>query len=256
MSLAPGREHRSCRDASETRAAARIPIRCAPRKSRCKRAPTGSPRICARIAAISATTISPRLVRESACRSISKWRRPSEMLAIALQRAAPCLLHRAGAARGDAPPKAGSTRRARMIALAPIVRALNDAGIRVSLFIDADRRQFEAAAALGAPVVELHTGRLSRRRAGGRCGATARQLERIARGAAAAAAMGLEVHAGPWPDLRECGAGRRHPRDRRTTNRSFSGRRGDFRRPENAIARMRAIMDEARSLPLDAGRGP
>ena len=41
---------------------------------------------------------------------------------------------------------------------------LADAGIRVSLFIDPDERQLEAAVACGAPVVELHTGRLCRRR--------------------------------------------------------------------------------------------
>ena len=42
--------------------------------------------------------------------------------------------------------------------LAPIVRALGDAGIRVSLFVEPDRKQLDAAVALGAPVVELHTG--------------------------------------------------------------------------------------------------
>src|SRR3954468_10332723 len=42
--------------------------------------------------------------------------------------------------------------------LAPRVKALRDAGIRVSLFIEADPRQLEAAVSLGAPVVELHTG--------------------------------------------------------------------------------------------------
>ena len=43
-------------------------------------------------------------------------------------------------------------------ALAPTVRALNAAGIRVSLFIDPDESQVRAAVDLGAPVVELHTG--------------------------------------------------------------------------------------------------
>src|SRR5690606_11834581 len=42
--------------------------------------------------------------------------------------------------------------------LAPVVSRLAEAGIRVSLFIEADRRQLEAARDLGAPVVELHTG--------------------------------------------------------------------------------------------------
>ena len=43
--------------------------------------------------------------------------------------------------------------------LKPLVARLGDAGIRVSLFIEADPRQLEAAVKLGAPVVELHTGR-------------------------------------------------------------------------------------------------
>src|SRR5580765_2159469 len=42
--------------------------------------------------------------------------------------------------------------------LAPMVRRLTEAGIRVSLFIDADNTQFAAARALGVPDVELHTG--------------------------------------------------------------------------------------------------
>lgn len=47
-------------------------------------------------------------------------------------------------------------------ALAPIVSQLVHAGIRVSLFIDPDERQVRAAAALKAPVVDLHTGRWQR----------------------------------------------------------------------------------------------
>src|ERR1700742_1775072 len=43
-------------------------------------------------------------------------------------------------------------------ALAPFIARLNDAGIRVSLFIAADPRQIEMAAQLRAPVVEIHTG--------------------------------------------------------------------------------------------------
>ncbi len=56
--------------------------------------------------------------------------------------------------------------------LKPMVTRLRDAGIRVSLFIEADPRQLEAAVTLGAPVVELHTGRYCG--AGGRRGAEGR----------------------------------------------------------------------------------
>ena len=62
--------------------------------------------------------------------------------------------------------------------LKPMVARLRDAGIRVSLFIEADPRQLEAAVALGAPVVELHTGRYceleGEAQAGRTCSACAR----------------------------------------------------------------------------------
>jgi len=76
--------------------------------------------------------------------------------------------------------------------LQPFVRQMSDAGIRVSLFIEPDPAQLDAAVALGAPVVELHTG-------------TYVELEgdsqdvefaRIEAAAAHAEAIGLECHAG------------------------------------------------------------
>ena len=73
------------------------------------------------------------------------------------------------------------------------VKALGGAGIRVSLFIEADPRQLDAARALGAPVVELHTGSYCDAEPGP---ARARQLERLRAAAAHAAAIGLECHAG------------------------------------------------------------
>src|ERR1044072_8607767 len=42
--------------------------------------------------------------------------------------------------------------------LGPVCRRLADAGIRVSLFIDPDRAQLDAAVGIGAPALELHTG--------------------------------------------------------------------------------------------------
>ncbi|MDB5686858.1 MAG: pyridoxine 5-phosphate synthase [Rhizorhabdus sp.] len=76
--------------------------------------------------------------------------------------------------------------------LAPIVARLVDASIRVSLFIEPDPRQIEAAVRLGAPVVELHTGRYAH--LGGE--EQAIELRRLADGAALAAKNGIEVHAG------------------------------------------------------------
>src|SRR3954447_9334062 len=66
------------------------------------------------------------------------------------------------------------------------------AGIRVSLFIDPDPHQIEAAVQIGAPVVELHTGAYAES-AGSQ---QATELQRILAGARLASSLGLEVHAG------------------------------------------------------------
>ena len=73
---------------------------------------------------------------------------------------------------------------------------LGDAGIRVSLFIAADRDQVEAAQAVGAPVIELHTGAWCDALAAGEDDVAAREFERIRIAAAFAKTLGLEVHAG------------------------------------------------------------
>jgi pyridoxine 5-phosphate synthase len=76
--------------------------------------------------------------------------------------------------------------------LTPFVARLIDAGIRVSLFIEPDPRQIEAALRLRAPVIEFHTGRYAHL-AGE---AQAVELRRIAEAAALAAKNGIEPHAG------------------------------------------------------------
>lgn len=73
------------------------------------------------------------------------------------------------------------------------VSALLAAGIRVSMFIDPEPEQLRASRALGAPVVELHTGAYRDAPEGA---ARERELARLARAAAAAAEIGLECHAG------------------------------------------------------------
>jgi pyridoxine 5-phosphate synthase len=80
--------------------------------------------------------------------------------------------------------------------LAPFVAKLNDAGIRVSLFIAAERRQFETAAKLRAPVVEIHTGAWCEALAHGEKAAAQAEWDRIREGAKIAHDLGLEVHAG------------------------------------------------------------
>jgi pyridoxine 5-phosphate synthase len=77
--------------------------------------------------------------------------------------------------------------------LAPYVRELAEAGIRVSMFIEAEPRQLDASKSIGAPVVELHTGKYCEMPAGPEREA---QLARLRRAAAHAHAIGLECHAG------------------------------------------------------------
>jgi pyridoxine 5-phosphate synthase len=79
--------------------------------------------------------------------------------------------------------------------IAPVVRELTAAGIRVSLFIAADAVQIEAAVAVGAPVVEIHTGAWCDAVAAGQGGAEA-EWQRIRTASARAKQLGLEVHAG------------------------------------------------------------
>ena len=81
------------------------------------------------------------------------------------------------------------TNRAR---LTDVVAQLAEAGIKVSLFIDADLAQIDAARAVGAPYIELHTGRYADRHGP----AQAAELARIAVGARHGHGIGLNVNAG------------------------------------------------------------
>jgi len=85
--------------------------------------------------------------------------------------------------------------------LAPAVAALKQAGIRVSLFIAPEPAQIEAAIALGAPVIEIHTGAWCEARAAGNGAAAEAEWARIRSGAALAHRLGLEVHAGHGLDF-------------------------------------------------------
>jgi pyridoxine 5-phosphate synthase len=78
-------------------------------------------------------------------------------------------------------------------AVGAAVRRLADAGIRVSLFLDAEPAQIETARRVGAPVIEIHTGRYA-----DAAGAAARsaELARVRAGAALATSLGLVVNAG------------------------------------------------------------
>ncbi|KPF72669.1 pyridoxine 5'-phosphate synthase [Bosea sp. AAP35] len=85
--------------------------------------------------------------------------------------------------------------------LAPQIVRLREAGCRVSLFIEADEAPIAMAAKLGAPVVELHTGTWCHAVADGHHDKARAEFARLAKGAAFAASLGIEVHAGHGLDF-------------------------------------------------------
>ncbi len=126
--------------------------------------------------------------------------------------------------------------------LAPLVTRLVDEGIRVSLFIEADPRQLEAAMRLGAQVVEFHTGEYANAEGAKR----EAELRRISDMAALAVKNGIEPHAGHGltydnvqpiaaiPQLAELNIGH------------YLVGEAVFVGLEAAVRRMRDLMDDAR----------
>lgn len=127
--------------------------------------------------------------------------------------------------------------------LAPIVRDLVEAGIRVSMFVEPDKRQLDASRAMGAPVVELHTGAYSEARGDEQ----KRLLEKVRDAARYGTSIGLEIHAGHGltyenvkpvaaiPEIRELNIGH------------YLIGEAIFVGLEASIRRMRHLMDEART---------
>lgn len=81
-------------------------------------------------------------------------------------------------------------------ALGPFIARLNEAGIRVSLFIAADPAQIEMAAKLKSPVIEIHTGAWCDAVTEKRTAQIEAEWQKIVAGAKLAKSAGLEVHAG------------------------------------------------------------
>jgi pyridoxine 5-phosphate synthase len=80
--------------------------------------------------------------------------------------------------------------------LRDVIDALREEGIRVSLFVEPEPAVMDAACALGAPVVELHTGSYAEAVLSGEPDRIASELERLRRASAHGASLGLEIHAG------------------------------------------------------------
>jgi pyridoxine 5-phosphate synthase len=119
----------------------------------------------------------------------------SEMTAIALATKphAACLVPER---REERTTEGGLDVVARRSELVDVVAALGEAKIRVSLFIAPDERQVEGAVALGAPVIEIHTGAWCDAIAAGEKARGAAEFARISAAAEFAFQLGLEVHAG------------------------------------------------------------
>jgi pyridoxine 5-phosphate synthase len=131
--------------------------------------------------------------------------------------------------------------------LARYVGELKAAGIRVSLFIEPDARAIEAAARLGAQVVELHTGAYCERALEDDAAGAARERDRIERAAQAAAAAGLEVHAGHGLTFNTVAGVARIPQIVELNIGHFLVGEAIFGGLAPAIARMRTLMDDARA---------
>ena len=137
--------------------------------------------------------------------------------------------------------------------LAHFIAPLRDAGCRVSIFIAADQKQIEAAARIGAEIIELHVGPYCDGVEEGRFDESDAELERLREMSAYAHSLGLEVHAGhgitynsvkpiaAFPEVMELNIGH------------FIIGEAIFSGLDSAIRRMRALMDESRNEAFGVG---
>ncbi|PCJ75838.1 MAG: pyridoxine 5'-phosphate synthase [Rhodobacteraceae bacterium] len=137
--------------------------------------------------------------------------------------------------------------------LAHFIAPLREAGCRVSIFIAADQKQIEAAARIGAEIIELHVGPYCDALEEGKFDQSNPELERLRDMAAYAHSLGLEVHAGhgitynsvkplaAFPEVMELNIGH------------FIIGEAIFSGLDSAIRRMRALMDESRNEAFGIG---
>lgn len=169
-----------------------------------------------------------------------------EMLAIALRHAphAACLVPER---RSEVTTEGGLDVAGQKAGVADFTARLSEAGIRVSLFVDPEVRQLEAAAAVEAPVVELHTGAYCEAcLAGGSVGGGA-ELARLVEAAATAEALGLECHAGHGLTFDTVGPVAAIASIAELNIGHFLIGEAIFGGLDSAIRRMRALMDKARA---------
>ncbi|MEJ1970812.1 MAG: pyridoxine 5'-phosphate synthase [Rhizomicrobium sp.] len=183
-----------------------------------------------------------RLSRELAIPLNLEMAATDEMLAIALAAGphAACIVPES---REERTTEGGIDAAGQHNRLAPLVRQLGAARIRVSMFIEPTKEQLDASKALGAPVVELHTGAYANAEGGGQ----ARILDKLAEAAAYGASIGLEIHAGhglTYDNVKPIAA---IAQIRELNIGHFLIGEAIFTGLDAAIRRMRALMDEARA---------
>ncbi len=131
--------------------------------------------------------------------------------------------------------------------LAPFVRQLVEAGIRVSMFIDPDPAQADASCSIGANVVEIHTGTWCEAVIEGDQGRMDRELARIRTLAEYADGRGLEVHAGHGLTFESVGPIAELAQIVELNIGHFLIGEAIFGGLDSSIRRMRALMDRARA---------
>jgi pyridoxine 5-phosphate synthase len=131
--------------------------------------------------------------------------------------------------------------------LQPLIASLKAASIRVSLFITPEPRQIEAAAALGAPVIEIHTGSWCEAVLAGERNKAAAEFDRIRAGAIEAPRRGLEIHAGHGLDYDTAEAIAGLPEIVELNIGHFLIGEAIMVGIEAAVRQMRAVMDRGRA---------
>jgi pyridoxine 5-phosphate synthase len=170
----------------------------------------------------------------------------SEMLAIALRTRphAACLVPER---RAERTTEGGLDVVGGRAELKPKIAELGAAGVRVSLFIAADPAQIETAAALGAPVIEIHTGAWCHALLDGNRATADAEWERIGAGASLGKRLGLEIHAGHGLDYASAEAIAGLPEIVELNIGHFLVGEAVFAGFAEAIRTMRAAMDRGRA---------
>jgi pyridoxine 5-phosphate synthase len=170
-----------------------------------------------------------------------------EMLAVALRHLphAACIVPEK---RNEVTTEGGLDAAGGEVLLRRYVAELGAAGVRVSLFIDPEARQLQAAKALAAPVVELHTGAYCEAAGPAR----ERELRRLVDAAALACRLGLECHAGHGLGFDTVGPVAAIPEIVELNIGHFLIGEAIFGGLDAAVKRMRALMQEARGREMSA----